>query len=126
MAAGLRAYQLVLADPKARAFTLAGLIARLPISMTGIGIVLLVSLTTGSFGRAGLITAAGTQAPITATDGPIIRSSFRHRPVFKDSRSSSIAIGHHRTYRHRSPWCAHGQCTGHLNERWGHGAGTGD
>jgi MFS family permease len=58
--AGLRAYQLVLADPRARGFTLAGLIARLPISMTGIGIVLLVSLTTGSFGRAGLITAAGT------------------------------------------------------------------
>ena len=28
--------------------------------MTGIGIVLLVSLSTGSFGRAGLITAAGT------------------------------------------------------------------
>ena len=60
MAAGLRAYQQVLADPRARAFTLAGLVARLPISMTGIGIVLLVSLTTGSFGRAGLITAAGT------------------------------------------------------------------
>ena len=60
MAAGLRAYRQVLADPEARAFTLAGLIARLPISMTGIGIVLLVSLTTGSFGRAGLVTAAGT------------------------------------------------------------------
>ena len=60
MAAGLRAYQQVLADPRARAFTFAGLIARLPISMTGIGIVLLVSLTTGSFGRAGLITGAGT------------------------------------------------------------------
>ena len=60
MAAGLRAYQQVLADSEARRFTLAGLIARLPISMTGIGIVLLVSLSTGSFGRAGLITAAGT------------------------------------------------------------------
>ena len=46
MAAGLRAYQQVLADPSARGFTIAGLIARLPLSMTGIGIVLLVSLTT--------------------------------------------------------------------------------
>ncbi len=60
MAAGLRAYQQVLADPRARGFSFAGLVARLPLSMTGIGIVLLVSLTTGSFGRAGLITAVGT------------------------------------------------------------------
>lgn len=60
MAAGLRAYQHLLADPSARRFSLAGLLARLPISMTGIGTVLLVSLTTGSFGRAGVITAAGT------------------------------------------------------------------
>ena len=29
-------------------------------SMTGLGIVLLVSLTSGSFGRAGLVTAVGT------------------------------------------------------------------
>ena len=34
--------------------------ARLPLSMTGLGIVLLISLTTGSFGRAGLVTAVGT------------------------------------------------------------------
>lgn len=53
-------YAAVLSDPKARAFTLAGLLARLPLSMTGLGIVLLVSLTTGSFGRAGLVTACTT------------------------------------------------------------------
>jgi len=58
--AGLNAYRQVLADPRARAFTAAGLVARLPMSMTGIGIVLLVSLTSGSFGRAGLVTAVGT------------------------------------------------------------------
>ena len=57
MRAGLNAYRQVLADPKARAFTAAGLVARLPMSMSGIGIVLLVSLTSGSFGRAGLVTA---------------------------------------------------------------------
>ena len=60
MGAGLNAYRQVLADPRARAFTAAGLVARLPMSMTGIGIVLLVSLTSGSFGRAGLVTAVGT------------------------------------------------------------------
>ncbi len=42
------------------AFSLAGFVARLPMSMTGIGIVLLVSLTTGSFGQAGLLVAATT------------------------------------------------------------------
>lgn len=60
MGAGLNAYRQVLADPRARAFSAAGLVARLPMSMTGIGIVLLVSLTSGSFGRAGLVTAVGT------------------------------------------------------------------
>ncbi|HEV2928451.1 MAG TPA: MFS transporter [Propionibacteriaceae bacterium] len=66
MGAGLEAYQQVLADPRARAFTLAGFVARLPLSMTGMGIVLLVSLDTGSFGRAGLVTAAGTVAGAVA------------------------------------------------------------
>jgi len=60
VSAGLGAYRAVLADPSARAFSLAGLVARLPISMTGIGIVLLISLSTGSFGLAGLVTAVAT------------------------------------------------------------------
>jgi len=60
VAAGLRPYREVLSDRRAVAFSLAGFVARLPMSMTGIGIVLLVSLTTGSFGLAGLLTAAGT------------------------------------------------------------------
>jgi MFS family permease len=58
--AALGAYGAVLGDPAARAFSLAGLVARLPLSMTGIGIVLLVSLTTGSFALAGVITAVAT------------------------------------------------------------------
>ena len=60
MAAPFEAYRQVLADPRARAFSAAGFLARLPLSMTGIGIVLLVSLTTGSFGRAGIIAGVGT------------------------------------------------------------------
>ena len=62
MASGLGAYRAVLADPAARAFSLAGLVARLPISMTGIGVVLLVSLATGSFGLAGAVSAVVTLA----------------------------------------------------------------
>lgn len=56
---GLGAYRQILADPRARAFSAAGLVARLPLSMTGLGIVLLISLTSGSFGRAGLVAAVG-------------------------------------------------------------------
>ena len=46
--------------PRARAFSAAGFVARLPLSMTGLGIVLLVSLSSGSFGRAGLVAAVST------------------------------------------------------------------
>src|SRR5918999_5984614 len=60
MAAGLSAYRQILADPKARGFSAAGLVARLPMSMTVLGIVLLISLTSGSFGRAGLVAAVST------------------------------------------------------------------
>ncbi|HET9778017.1 MAG TPA: MFS transporter, partial [Propionibacteriaceae bacterium] len=56
----LRPYQQVLSDRSAVAFSLAGFVARLPMSMTGIGIVLLVSLTTGSFSQAGLLVAVTT------------------------------------------------------------------
>lgn len=48
-------YRQILADPAHRGFSAAGLLARMPVSMTGLGVVLLVSLTTGSFGRAGLV-----------------------------------------------------------------------
>jgi MFS family permease len=62
VAAGLLPYQQVLSDRSAVAFSLAGFVARLPMSMTGLGIVLLVSLTTGSFGLAGLLVAVATLA----------------------------------------------------------------
>ena len=64
--AGLAAYRRVLGDPRARAFSLAGLVARLPLSMTGLGMVLLISITTGSFGQAGLVTGAATLAGAVA------------------------------------------------------------
>ncbi len=69
MAGGLGGYRQVLSDPRARAFSLAGFVARLPLSMTGIGIVLLISLNTGSFGRAGLVTGVATV--VGAATGPM-------------------------------------------------------
>ena len=53
----LRPYRDVLALPGARAFVAAGFLARLPISMLGIGIVLLVSATSGAYAIAGTVAA---------------------------------------------------------------------
>lgn len=54
----LTPYRRVLAVPGALAFSMAGLVARLPISMVSLGIVILVSTTTGSYRLAGSVTAA--------------------------------------------------------------------
>ncbi|CAA9345844.1 MAG: Uncharacterized MFS-type transporter [uncultured Nocardioidaceae bacterium] len=54
----LRPYRDVLSVPGAAFFATAGLVARLPMSMLGIGIVLLVEDATGSYGIAGAVAAA--------------------------------------------------------------------
>lgn len=53
----LDSYRRVLAHPGALAFSSAALVARLPISMVGLGIVLLVEQSTGSYGLAGTVSA---------------------------------------------------------------------
>lgn len=59
-------YLTLLRDRPARTFSLTGLVARLPQSMTGIGLVLLVSGATGSFGRAGVVAGAVTACSAVA------------------------------------------------------------
>ena len=54
----LAAYRQVLSKPGAAAFSASGFLARLPISMVTLGIVLLVSARTDSYGLAGGISAA--------------------------------------------------------------------
>lgn len=54
----LTPYRRILTVPGSAAFSAAGLLARLPMSMTGLGIVLLVSSRTGSYGVAGAVSAA--------------------------------------------------------------------
>lgn len=51
-------YRRVLGLPGALAFSLSGLVARLPISMVSLGIVLLVSTRTGSYSLAGAVSAS--------------------------------------------------------------------
>ncbi len=53
----LDTYRRILDVPGALLFSAAGLVARLPISMVGLGIVLLVEHATGSYGRAGAVSA---------------------------------------------------------------------
>lgn len=55
-------YAAILREPGAAAFSLTGLIARLPMSMIGIGIVLVVEGTSGSYALAGAVSAVATVA----------------------------------------------------------------
>ncbi len=52
------AYRQVLRVPGARAFAAAGFLLRLPLAVYPVGLVLLVSLSTGDYARGGLLTAA--------------------------------------------------------------------
>lgn len=56
-ATGVRAYGQVLRLPGARAFVTAGVLARFPRATLSLGIILLVSATTGSFASAGIVVA---------------------------------------------------------------------
>ena len=66
----LTAYRRILAVPGALLFSATGLVARLPISMQGLGIVLLVVDVTGSYGLAGAVAGATTIANAAATHRP--------------------------------------------------------
>jgi MFS family permease len=54
----LSSYRTVLTRPGTLRFSLAGVVGRLPISMTGLGIVLLVEMARDSYGLAGAVAAA--------------------------------------------------------------------
>ena len=67
---GLRDYLSLLRTPGAKGFSGAGFVARLPISMIGIGIVLLVQRETGSYAVAGTVSA--TYAFVQAIGAPLL------------------------------------------------------
>ncbi len=70
----IRPYREILALPGALAFSAAAFLARMPMSMLGIGIVLLVEAGTGSYGLAGAV--AATQMLGTAAAGPRLARWF--------------------------------------------------
>src|SRR6478736_3053571 len=59
-------YRRILAVPGALLFSATGMVARLPLSMQSLGIVLLVVAETGSYGFAGAVAAATTVAGAVA------------------------------------------------------------
>jgi MFS family permease len=63
-------YRSLLSLPGTRSFIVAGLIGRFPLSMLGLGSVLLITITTGSYGIAGLVSA--TLALSNAAMAPIV------------------------------------------------------
>ena len=63
----LRRYRIILSLPGAWQFSAAGFVARLPISMFGLGIVLEVADRTGSYGLAGTVSAAQVVAGAAAS-----------------------------------------------------------
>ena len=74
---GLAVYADVLAVPGAKVFVAAGLLARMPISMLGIGIVLLVQAGYGSYRAAGLV--AAVYALVSSVCSPLVaRAVDRH------------------------------------------------
>ena len=61
-------YRAIFAAPGSRAFSAAGLVGRMPLSMLGIGIVTMISQVTGQYGLAGALSA--TAALSGAAFGP--------------------------------------------------------
>jgi MFS family permease len=66
----LAPYRNVLATPGARLWSLAGFVARMPISMVTLAIVLLIAGRTGSYGLAGTVSAA--YMVVTSASGPVL------------------------------------------------------
>lgn len=73
----LQPYRDVLSRPGALSFSAAAVVARLPISMVGIGIVLMVSGIYGSYGLAGKVSAAFVVAQAVCSP-PLARLVDRH------------------------------------------------
>ncbi|NLC97543.1 MAG: MFS transporter [Actinomycetales bacterium] len=80
----MKAYQEALRTPGALRFSLAGLFGRLPASMTGLGIVLLIQHSTGSYGLAGLVAAVYilTSAVAAPLQGRIADQFGQRRVLF--------------------------------------------
>ena len=69
-------YRELFKAPGSRAFVLAGMIARMPISMTGIGLITMLAQLHGGYALAGSV--AATFALATAFCAPQVSVSYTH------------------------------------------------
>ncbi|WP_020575691.1 MFS transporter [Actinopolymorpha alba] len=88
-------YRTILSLPGTLAFSLTGWFARLPISMVGLGLVLLVSSATGSYGLAGTVSAsyviaAAVLAPVQAR---LVDRHGQHRVLPVIAALNAAALG---------------------------------
>ncbi len=91
----LSSYRRVFAHPGAAAFSLTGLVARLPISMMTLGIVLLVSSQTGSYALAGGVAAAYVvgNAVFAIPHGRLADRFGQGRVLYVDSVAFALTAG---------------------------------
>ncbi|GAB2602154.1 MFS transporter [Streptomyces capparidis] len=88
----LTPYRAIFAAPGAKAFSAAGLVARMPLSMLGIGIVTMVSELTGEYGTAGAL--AATLAVSFGLIGPQVSrlvDRFGQRRVLRPAMLVTVA-----------------------------------
>jgi MFS family permease len=91
----LASYRRVFAHPGALAFSATGLVARLPIAMMTLGIVLLVSTRAGSYGLAGQVAAAYIvgNAAFAVPHGRLADRFGQGRVLYVDSVVFALASG---------------------------------
>lgn len=91
----LESYRRVFAHPGSAAFSATGLIARLPISMMTLGIVILVSELSGSYGLAGQVSAAFVigNAVVAIPHGRLADQFGQTRVLFVDAVLFALATG---------------------------------
>jgi hypothetical protein len=75
----LKTYRSLLSIPHARAFVLAGFVARLSISMRALGAVLMVSELTGSYGLAAAVATAPLLGQAQGGNTEVLVAAYGHR-----------------------------------------------
>ena len=86
----LDTYRQILSVPGSLRFSASGMVARLPISMVGLAIVLLVEHATGSYGLAGAVSAVYVAAGAVVNIGP---------PLLDRPASFPLALGQARLHQ---------------------------
>lgn len=111
MLSALAPYRRVLTVPGAWQFSLAGFVARLPLSMVSLGIVLLISLETGSYGLAGTVASAYlvANALVAIAHGRLADRFGQHRvlPVVQVGYTVALALMVHGVLTGWPAWPVH-------------------